>query len=173
MRIIDKNNENVSFGSFVTNLQKGMKTPISEPFMERMAQLIGEFANHPRLRLSLYDVYSPEMVNVGYAKRTIGASVTVQEGYKVPGFSHSKSMVNALADSDGEEFELAIRNLSSDLEFQILPDFSNPFWKSNLFDASNSSNPFGVPRSQKASRSRKPPRVPNPSRTSVPSQVSF
>lgn len=174
MRIANKNNnENVSFGSFVTHLQKGMKTPISEPFMERMAQLIGEFANHPRLHLSIYDVFSPEMVNVGYAKRTIGASLSVQEGYKVPGFKLSDFMVNALADSDGAKFEKSIRDLSTDLEFQILPDFSNPFWKSNLFDASNPSNPFGVPMTEKVSNPPRIPKRPKPSRIPVSQPVSF
>lgn len=162
MRIANNNNnENVSFKSFVTHFQPNMKTPISDAFMQRMTQLIDEFANHPRLHLSIYDVFSC-LGNVnGNHKRVIGASVTVQEGYKVPDFNHIKFMVSAPADSDGEEFAKSIRALSTDLEFRYVPDFSS---SSNPFSASN---PFGEPIS------KKPPKLSKASRVPVSAPVRF
>ncbi len=148
MRIADKNNnENASFGSYVTHFQPNMKTRISDAFRQKLAGLIHEFANHPRLHLSLYDVYSSDMVQVGYKKRTIGASVSVQEGYKVPDFKHSDFMVSALADSDGEDFVKSIRDLSSDLEFRYVPVSPKRF----------SAEPPPIPASARKSSSAKNP----------------
>lgn len=148
MKIINTNtnNNSVSFGSFVTHFQEGMKVPISANFMHQIQRLEEEFANHPVIRVLLYDVFSSDIANVGYNKRIIGGSVTVREGYKVPGFKHSDFMVNAPADSDGEAFAKSLRALSTDLEFRFVPDLSS------------SSNPFGAPISQKPakpSRSRR------------------
>lgn len=127
MKIISNNDNNrVSFQSFRTNFQQGMKVPINPAFAQRIGQLEKEFANNPVVHVSIYDIFSSAGKLNGKHKRVIGASVTVQEGYAVPNFRHCDSLVKAPADSDGEAFAKFIRAKSEDVQFNFVLKPSRP-----------------------------------------------
>lgn len=122
MKIINNNNNNrISFKSFSSHLQEDMRTPICDAFAQRITQLKERYAHNNSVRVLVYDIFSSDIVRVGYAERIIGGSVTPGEFLTVPGFKHSKFMIRTPADSDGAEFESKIIDLAEELSPQCVP----------------------------------------------------